>query len=162
MHVSRIVSAPMPQWDPTEFQQTINQFLARRGWSQPTLARVAGISQAVVNRWLAADRTMLVQPTDPTLRKLAPVVGISHGELMRMAGRIDAPAAHRTDKPTALVQFLADMEAGWLAADEQRRPIGEEVARAALPIPHERRPNRRNRGNNAGLGHSKMDYLKHK
>lgn len=152
----------MAQWNPAEFQKVVREFLARRDWSQPQLAREAGISQAVVNRWLSDDPEMLVQPTDPTLRKLAPVIGIPHNELMRMAGRLEGPSSPKGNRPTALLQFLADMEAGWLAADEQRRPFGEHIARTALPVPHKRRPNRRNRGNNAGLDNANDEYRTHK
>lgn len=151
----------MARWDPTEFQAAVNNFLSRRGWSQPELARVAGISQAVVNRWLSTDPQMVVQPTDPSLRKLAPVIGIPHLELMRMAGRLDATVT-APSKPADLEAFLRDMESGWLASEEHERPLRTEVARAAFPH-HQRRPsNRRIRGNDAGLDNSNAEYLKHK
>src|SRR6266498_3671895 len=102
----------MAQWDPTEFQDTINEFLRQAGdWSQADLARAAGISPGVVNRWMqTVESGMLVQPTDPTLRKVAPVMHLPLNELLRQAGRIDATVVKT--RPRDLETLLGVVEAG--------------------------------------------------
>lgn len=131
----------MAEWDPTEFQATLRDFLGRRGWSQNELHFQTSISQGVINRWLHEDARQVVQPTDATLRKLAPVIGLSHSELMRMAGRVHAEPP-KSRLPRRLSQFLADIEAGWLAADDARRQVGEEATRAIFNPHAPRRPGR--------------------
>lgn len=131
----------MPQWNPREFQEAVNAFLSRQGWTQTELARATGLRTSVVNRWLQPeDSGMLVQPTGESLEKLEPVIGISHDELMRMAGRLRGPKV--STRPPELEQFLRDQEAGWLATDPEQRQWREEVARAVFPHAP-RRPARR-------------------
>ena len=148
-------------WDPTEFQQTIQAWLDRTGMSQKQAADFCGISQAVLNRWMQTDRHYLVQPTDDTLARLAPKIGISHDELLRLAGRRKVAAP--SDKPAELIALLRDIENGYHQANENERSVRIEATRSLWPIQHKRRPNnRRIRGNNAGLDHPKMEYVKHK
>lgn len=150
-------------WDPAEFQRTIFDWLARTGMSQNQAALTCGISQAVFNRWLQPDaRSGLVQPSGELLERLVPHIGISHDELLRMAGRRKV-AAPVTDDPPELQAFLRDQREGYLRTAEHERPIRMEVARAAWPERHvRRRSNPRIRGNNAGQGNPKMDYRVHK
>jgi transcriptional regulator with XRE-family HTH domain len=140
----------MDQWDPTEFQSTIQEFLDRRGWTQNRLAQVTGISQAVINRWLQPVDTNspagLVQPTDKTLRKLAPVIGLPAHVLMRMAGRLPGGVPDQPQHPPELATLIADIETGWYAADPARRRIGEDVVRSVFNVHGQRRPGRRRPG----------------
>jgi transcriptional regulator with XRE-family HTH domain len=140
----------MEQWDPTEFQTVLRDFLERRGWSQNQLASATGISQAVINRWLQPIESVspagLVQPTDKTLRKLAPVIGLPEHVLMRMAGRLPGGMPDQPQHPPELATLIADIETGWYAADPARRRIGEDVVRSVFNVHGQRRPGRRRPG----------------
>lgn len=143
-----------------EFQSTIQAWQDRTGLSEMAAAQVCGFSQSVINRWKSRTWDYLVQPTRPTLMKLSPHIGIDLDELERQAGLREEPVS-ASAKPAELQAFLRDQEAGWWAAPEHERPVRAEIARAALPT-HNRRPNRRIKGNNAGLDQSKGDYRMHK
>jgi hypothetical protein len=142
-----------------EFRSTIQAWQDRTGLSESAIGHLCGFSQSVVNRWKSPTLDWLVQPQRPSLVKLAPKIGIDLEELERQAGLREDPVP-ATAKPVELQTFLSDQEAGWWAAAEHERPIRAAMARAALP--HNRRPNRRIRGNNGGLDRSKGDYRKHK
>ena len=71
-----------------------------------------------------------------TLRKLAPVIGLPHRELMRMAGRLsEEDMGSERRHPPELAALIADVEAGWYAADDERRRICAEVVRAIFNRP---------------------------
>lgn len=131
-------------WDPTEFQKAINGFLERHGWSQNDLARASGVSQAVLNRWMQPKGSpTLIRPTDPSLRKLAPVLDIPHIELMRLAGRLAADPAKR-DRDPILTALQSDLDRGWdESADEEWRARQADAIRSILGVHRGRRPNRR-------------------
>lgn len=72
-----------------EFRDFLALWLQQRGWSANRLAEEAGIAQTLVSRYLNPNPRRRIRPTDETLRKLAPVLGRSHDDLMRMVGRLD-------------------------------------------------------------------------
>lgn len=133
----------MAQWDPTELQGTINAFLANQDWSQADLARAAGISPGVVNRWMQPPGSgMLVQPTDATLRKVAPVLRVPLNELLRMAGRTDPSNIKPTDPPD-LDAVFQQMRAAYPKMDEARRSVSLDMIRSIFNDHMPRRPDRR-------------------
>jgi transcriptional regulator with XRE-family HTH domain len=156
--------------DETEaFRAFLEDWLATTGWSQFELAMRTGIGQSIISRWLSPDHRRRTQPTDTTLRKLAPVVGRSFEDLMRMSGRWpDAPPARgETVLEPELASLLADLEEGWRAADTERRTYGANAIRALFHTP--RKSNRRPRNNvsthesgiDEELDKPKMDYSLH-
>lgn len=130
----------MAQWDPTEFQRVVNDFLARQDWTQADLARAAGISPGVVNRWMQPKNSaMLVRPTDPPLRKVAPVMRMNVNDLLLLAGRVD-PEPSDQDRDIALATLIADLEHGWQSASDDIKRAGSEAVRAIFRVHRERRP----------------------
>lgn len=90
----------------SEFRDFLADWLDERGWSANRLADETGIAQTLISRYLSLDPHKRVIPADQTLRRLAPIVGKSHDELMRMVGRLDEPS-----EPAP----LKDDELEWLA-----------------------------------------------
>lgn len=157
--------------DATEgFRAFLQNWLDTSGWSQYQLALASGLTQSLISRWLSPDPRRRTQPTNETLEKLAPVVGRSLDDLMRLAGRLppDDQATARKDMPPQLAALLADIEAGWFASDTTERAIGERVSRAAFHAPKRRnRAQSRNSsldastdtsGNYEGLDKPNKDY----
>lgn len=139
-----------------DFRVFIANWLETSGWSQYQLGIAAGIGQSLISRWLSPVAGRRTQPSPETLNKLAPVVGRSYEELMRMAGYQflvgDKPTA---DDPPELAALIADLRAGWLVADSAVRQIGQDVVRAAFHIRKARRG--RSGSNHASGMHERVD-----
>lgn len=148
---------PATDWDPTEFQRTIQRWLDRTGMSQNQAADFCGISQSVFNRWMQTERRYLVQPTEGTLERLAPKIGIDHDELLRLAGRRRGGPAPQ--KPAELLALLQEIEAGYHDAAEHERSMRVAATLSLWPRSHARRPDRRkHKSDNSGLDKPMMDY----
>lgn len=80
------------------FRDFLTDWLARTGWSASRLARESGVRQNVISRWTSQTPT---RPSPENLKKIAPVVGVSYEDLLRMCGYLpdgEADAAAEGDE----------------------------------------------------------------
>lgn len=127
-----------------EFQAFLGRWLDEkrrqdRTWNLARLGRETGIAASLLSRWLGPDAPT---PGDANLRRLAPVVGVSHADLMRMVGRLGpstptADAADATDPELALrmrqleARLAAYPRAFWssvLAANDRMLEAGDALS----------------------------------
>jgi transcriptional regulator with XRE-family HTH domain len=97
----------------SEFKTFLKAWLKGHGWSVIRLAQEAQISDRVIYHWLREDAPK--RPSDANLKKLAPALGVSEFELLRMAGYFsegDKPSAERQDPR------LAKLNARWFRLPE--------------------------------------------
>ncbi len=136
----------MDEWDPTELQGILNEFMDRRGLSQNQLAQLVGVSQTAVNRWMQPrDSTSPAgntQPHPPQIRKLAKTLGIPHNTLMLVCGHLD-PEPKSRRHPAGLVTLQSDVESWYYTTEAPKRDQDETVIRAVIGQHREPRPNRR-------------------
>lgn len=120
-------------WDPTEFQAAIFEWLDRTGMSQKEAADLSGVSQGAFNRWLQPDRRYLTKPSPETLEKLAPHIRISYDELMRMTGR-RSPKPVTTKNPADLEALIKHLEEAWPHVEPAHKSFGSEMVRNLFPL----------------------------
>lgn len=132
----------MAEWDPREFQATLQALLDRRGWSRNELAMRIGISQGVVNRWFQKEPPALVRPRPTSLEALAEIMEVPHEDLMRMCAYL-APSPARPGWPPEYENLVRELFPGWSSAEPTRRQVGEEIMRTVFNAHPPRRPNRR-------------------
>lgn len=126
-----------------EFQAFLTHWLDEkrqrdRTWNVARLGRETGIAASLLSRWLGPDATT---PGDANLRRLAPVVGVSHADLMRMVGRLGPSSpvadAEATDPELALrmrqlqARLAAYPRAFWssvLAANDRMLEAGDALS----------------------------------
>lgn len=155
--------------DDTEaFRLFLQNWLDTSGWSQYQLGLATGLGQSLISRWLSPDPNRRTQPSDQALNKLAPVVGRTLEDLMRMAGRLPATTkANGRELPAELAALLSDLEAGWMMASTDARVMAARVVRAVFHVPHRRARNvsrnayADNEGIDAGLDRTNVDYRMH-
>lgn len=131
---------PAPADPAREFRLFLAEWMRTARWTQHDLGAASGLGQSIISRWLNPDPYRRVQPTDDTLRRLAPVVGRSLDELLRMCGRRDIAAASAEEDPPELAALIADVRVGWHATDAGARQTAAAVTRAAFHVQRRRRP----------------------
>lgn len=109
-----------PDYDPTEFQDVLRDWMRRHGLSQMAAAQTVGISQGVLNRWLKPQGdSYLVKPTPDSLKKLQPHLGVPLIQLQRMTGNLSEADLEvltkiKGTKPNnRLEAFISDIRAAW-------------------------------------------------
>lgn len=131
------------QADPTApFRAFLTRWLEASGWSQYQLGLETGIRQGNVSRWLSPDPRRRTQPTHETLVKLAPLVGRSVADLMRMAGRLDEEADQKPEveeDPPELAALIQAIRAAFPATDPTLRPERLRLTRVVWDIQQSRR-----------------------
>ena len=74
-----------------DFRTLVLAWLDRRGWYRAQLADAAGVSQSLVSKWLS-DEEPRATPAPKNLAKLAPVLGMTYEDLMRVCGYLPGVA----------------------------------------------------------------------
>lgn len=112
------------------FWEYLTDWLSARGWSANRLAEESGVAQTLVSRYIHPNPRRRLRPTDVTLRRLAPVLGVPHDQLMRMAGRLDEGHMPTAARMSARQQSLTAAYDRWMAA--MTPGMGEDAADAAF------------------------------
>ena len=130
------------------FTTFLNDWLGRQGWSASRLARESGIPQNVISRWTSNTPT---RPSPANLAKLAPVLGVSHTELMRVCGYIGGEDGDITETERRVSAELEERILRFQRLVDRGYPMGtllavldanERMAAAALvPEPPLKGPN---------------------
>lgn len=92
--------------DTDAFQQALNTTLRERNWTLSQMGRAAGIQPSILSRWLSspAGGGSVSRPSPRNLQKLAPVLGLSYEDLMRMCGYLPGPPT----EPDPLDAYLSE------------------------------------------------------
>jgi len=97
-----------------DLREAIEQALNDRRWSLSRLGRETGIQPSVISRWLnVPDGATASRPSPRNLQKLAPVLGRSYEDLLRMCKYL--PGEPR-DQVNALRQSVRVQLDEWLNA----------------------------------------------
>ncbi len=121
-----------------QFRALLQERTAERG-ALARLSQVSGISSPVIGRW----RDGIGRPSDTNLKKLAPALGVSYEDLMKMCGYLPGkPASPDPQLDPRLAAFLAEIETGWRIMDQQAREMAERGTRALFRVEDVRRSRR--------------------
>ena len=92
---------------PTSFGDWLGTAMHSRGISQAQLARSLSVADTQVSRW----RRGRVEPTVPTLQRIADTFGVERATLDRLVGLPVAEAKQRRRRPRYSAEFEAELEA---------------------------------------------------
>jgi len=113
-----------------EFGEYLQWWFRETGWGPTRLANSAGVSQSLVSKWAHPDRSRRARPSPKNLERLAPALGRSYEDLMKMAGYL--PGNLQPAAPTD--PGLAKVVARWpRLSDGVREAIG---ILAGAPLSH--------------------------
>jgi len=117
-----------------QFRALLQERTAERG-ALARLSQISGIRSPVIGRW----RDGIGRPSDTNLKKLAPALGVSYEDLMKMCGYLPGEP---TLLDPQLAAFLAEIETGWRTMDQQAREMAERGTRALFRVEDVRRSRR--------------------
>ena len=121
-----------------QFRALLQERTAERG-ALARLSQVSGIRSPVIGRW----RDGIGRPSDTNLKKLAPALGVSYEDLMKMCGYLPGePSSFEPQLEPRLAAFLAEIETGWRTMDQQAREMAERGTRALFRVEDVRRSRR--------------------
>ena len=117
-----------------QFRALLQERTAERG-ALARLSQISGIRSPVIGCW----RDGIGRPSDTNLKKLAPALGVSYEDLMKMCGYLPGEP---TLLDPQLAAFLAEIETGWRTMDQQAREMAERGTRALFRVEDVRRSRR--------------------
>lgn len=138
-----------------EFRDFLRDWLAQPGRSAYKLALASGVSQSVIGRYVHPDPNRRVQPTPASLERLAPALGISHEDLMRMSGYLPRSNSASAHPPAHGDERLTRIMRSWHRLPEYRRQSIADLADYREKI--ERRP--RNSATQTHKPHDTINYV---
>ena len=97
------------------FQTFLKKRLVDQRWSVIRLSQETGISDAVIYRWLRADRPK--RPSDANLKRLVAALDTPYEELLKLAGYLPGEASIE-EEDGDLAATIAETRAGWPHWDE--------------------------------------------
>lgn len=127
------------------FAEFLDRWLIERDINASQFARMTATNQSLVTKW----RTGTVTPSDKNLRKMAPTLGKSDVELLRMAGRLESTSVSQLDPEHAEIESIGKEMANVIAGvpRQHRMDVVEAAKRIAetyrmLPSAEPERPRR--------------------
>lgn len=105
--------------------------LDAQGWTKSDLERASGVHNSIIWRWMSEPPR---RPTPANLKKIAPHLGVSYEDLMRMCGYLPGQPEVQNERHPQLTSLLAAIEAGWPAMDESARELAARGARALFAV----------------------------
>jgi transcriptional regulator with XRE-family HTH domain len=112
--------------DATEFDEYLAELIAVHYSSPGDLARHAGVSEGILSRWANGVRGL----SHETLRKIAPFLGVTYGDLLVKAGlatpeefpsRVPPPVPRRYAKELVEIQDFYEDERTSVKAEKRLR-----------------------------------------
>ena len=93
------------------FYEFLTGWLRDAGWGPTRLAEAAEVSQSLVSKWVNADPRRRARPSPKNLERLAPVLGRSYEDLMKLAGYLPGEPSQPSMNPrrAAVLTIVRDL-----------------------------------------------------
>jgi transcriptional regulator with XRE-family HTH domain len=114
-----------------ELRALLQGRLRQRG-AKAQLAKETGIDASLIGKW--ADEESGICPSPKNLERLAPALGVSYEDLMRMCRYLPDDRTAPQSDPRVL-SLMAQIETAWHRMDEAAREVAERGARALFVVP---------------------------